>query len=170
MRLGDWRTIAPHPSSMADRVIEVIEPVLMGLGSDVDPPCWVAWGDDPAIRYTILALSDAGVVTCHVRVNVPQEGPRASGKLVRWSRVQTGELSVENQGGHTLVSFQVDGQLLRGVDDEAAQVTEFALDVLAGQDGRPMPSLTPRGGSGKAPRRSGAKAAVQALPPPGGQT
>jgi len=170
MRLSDWRAAAPFPAAMAAKVITAVEPVLVGLGSEADPPCWVAWGDDPAVRYTIFALSDAGIVTCHVRVNVPQEGPRASGKLVRWNRVQTGELSVETQGGHTMVGFQLEGQLLRGVDDDAGPVTEFALDVLAGLDGRPLPS-TSRDASTR--RASGGAAAkprhdVPALPPPGG--
>ena len=159
MRLSEWRAGAPHAASVADKVLASIAPVLEGLGAEADPPCWIAWGDDPLVRYTILALADAGVVTCSVRVNVPQEGPRASGKLVRWSRLQVGELSVENQGGHSLVSFQVESQLLRGVDDEGHRVTEFALDVVAGVDGRPFPSVGPAG-----PPRS---LVGQALPPGG---
>jgi hypothetical protein len=150
MRLSDWRSVAPHESSMSPKVIATLEPVLVALGAESDPPCWIAWGDDPAARFTVLALGEAGLVVCSVRINVPQEGPRAAGKLVRWGRVQVGELSVERQGGHTLVSFQAEGQLLRGVDDEVERVTEFALDVLAAIDGRP--------------RR--AKAAAPALPPP----
>jgi len=130
MRLSDWRSVAPHASSVSDRVIATIEPVLTGLGTELDPPCWIAWGDDPTARYTILALADAGLVLCSVRVMVPQEGPRAAGKLIRWSRVQLGELGVERQAGHTVVNFQVEGQLLRGVDDEVGRVTEFALEQL----------------------------------------
>ena len=42
-----------------------------------------------ASRYMILVPTPAGLLQVHVRVNVPQEGPRASGKLVRWNRVQT---------------------------------------------------------------------------------
>ena len=87
MRLSDWRSVAPHANSVSDRVIATIEPVLTGLGAEQDPPCWIAWGDDPEARYTILALADAGLVLCSVRVMVPQEGPRAAGKLIRWSRV-----------------------------------------------------------------------------------
>ena len=150
MRLSDWRPVAPHANAVSDKVIATIEPVLVGLGAEPDPPCWFAWGDDPAARFTILALADAGLVLCSVRVMVPQEGPRAAGKLIRWSRVQVGELGVERQGGHTVVNFQVEGQLLRGVDDEVGRVTEFALDVFAGLDGRPFPS---RAG---APQASGA--------------
>ena len=140
MRLSDWRSVAPHADSVSDKVVSTIEPVLVGLGAEPDPHCWFGWGDDPAARYTILALADAGLVLCSVRVMVPQEGPRAAGKLIRWSRVQVGELGVERQAGHTVVNFQVEGQLLRGVDDDVARVTEFALDVFAGLDGRPFPS------------------------------
>ena len=52
----------------------------------------------------------AGLVQVNVRVNVPGEGPRTTGKLVRWHRVQVGELSVEIQGGHRLLTFQVESQ------------------------------------------------------------
>ena len=143
MRLSEWRSAAPDERSMSRKVLAVVEPVLSGLGGEPDPPCWIVWGDDPAVRYTTLALADAGLITCHVRVNVPQEGPRASGKLTRWSRIQVGELSIENQGGHTLTSFQVDTQLMRGIDGEGDRVTAFALDLFAGLDGRPMPSRSP---------------------------
>ncbi len=141
MRLSEWRTTAPHEESVAAKVLATVEPVLLGLGAEADPPCWIVWGDDPLVRYTILALAEVGLVTCHVRVNVPQEGPRASGKLSRWSRIQVGELSVENQGGHSLTSFQVENQLLRGMGRDGDAVTAFALDLFAGLDGRPIPSL-----------------------------
>ena len=145
MRLSDWRSVAPHANAISDKVIATIEPVLMGLGAEQDPPA----------RYTILAIADSGLVLCSVRVLVPQEGPRAAGKLIRWSRVQVGELGVERQAGHTVVNFQVEGQLLRGVDDEVGRVTEFALDVFAGLDGRPFPSraVSPKA-SGARSRRS----------------
>jgi hypothetical protein len=154
MRLSGWRAGASHKDATAPKVMAVVQPVLTGLGAESDPPCWVAWGDDPATRYSILAISDGGLVTCNVRVNVPQEGPRASGKLVRWSRVQTGELSVDIQGSHRLVGFQVEGQIMRAIDGEADAVTEFALDIFAAIDGRPLPSLAgdvtaaPKGKSG----------------------
>jgi hypothetical protein len=114
------------------------------------------------VRYTILALAEVGLVTCHVRVNVPQEGPRASGKLTRWNRIQVGELSVENQGGHSLTSFQVENQLLRGMGPDGDAVTAFALDLFAGLDGRPIPSLV--GGTTSARAREGQRMA--ALPAP----
>ena len=72
----------------------------------------------------------------HVRVNVPGEGPRASGKVVRWSRVQAGELAVEIQGGHRLVTFQVDTQVLTGADDVADRIADFAQALFAAIDGR----------------------------------
>ena len=80
------------------------------------------------------AIADAGLVTCSIRVNVPQEGPRASGKLVRWSRLQVGELSVENQGGHSLVSFQVESQVLRGSDDAADEIAAARPDLIGLQE------------------------------------
>ena len=94
------------------------------------------------MRYTILVPTDAGLLQVHVRVNVPQEGPRASGKLVRWSRVQTGELAMEAAGGHRLLSFQVEGQVLKGADVDADEIAAFALHLFAAIDGRaPAPPL-----------------------------
>ncbi len=136
MRLSDWPARAPVKDIMSPKVIAVAVPILTAMGAEADPVCWVAWGDDPAVRYMILAPTSAGLLEIHVRVNVPQEGPRASGKLVRWSRVQTGELAIEMTGGHRLLTFQVEGQVLRGSDVEADEVASFALDLFAAIDGR----------------------------------
>ena len=62
--------------------------------------------------------------------------PRAGGKVVRWNRAQLGELAVEIQGGHRLVTFQVDAQVLNGVDDQADAISEFAPTLFAAVDGR----------------------------------
>ncbi len=123
---------------MTPKVLAVVEPVLAAMGAADDPECWVAWGDDPALRYTMFAPTAAGLIVCHVRLNVPQEGPRASAKLVRWPRVQLGELAVETQAGHRMVSFQVEGQVLRAADTEADRVAAFALVLLDAADGRPL--------------------------------
>jgi hypothetical protein len=165
MRLTEWRTDAPARDALAQKVLAVLEPVLGALGAERDPHAWIAWGDDPGIRYTVLVPTGAGLIVCHVRVNVPGEGPRASAKLVRWSRVQLGELAVETQGGHRLVSFQVEGQVLRGADESADRVAAFAIALLAGSDGRPMPDL--EGPRGRRATRSPAKAST-AKPARGG--
>jgi len=143
MRLSEWRAGAPAREAMTAKVLAVIEPVLAALGAGRDADCWVAWGDEPAVRYGILAPVDAGLVVCHVRVNLPQEGPRASAKLVRWNRVQLGELGVETQATHRLLSFQVEGHVLRGVDAEADAIAAFALTLMAATDGRPPPEARP---------------------------
>jgi hypothetical protein len=115
--------------------------VLSALGVlDTDPDAWVVWGEDPGTRYVVLVPTAAGLIVTHVRVNVPGEGPRASAKLVRWGRVQIGELGIETQGGHRLLSFQLEGQILRGADEEADQIGAFALAVFAAIDGRSSPS------------------------------
>lgn len=136
MRLTEWAERAPHKGSMTPKVLATITPILKALGADKDPPSWVAWGDDPASRYLVLVPVAAGLIQVNVRVNVPQEGPRSSGKLLRWNRVQTGELSVEVVGGHRLVGFQVENVIMRGTDDDGDAVARFALDVFAAIDGR----------------------------------
>ncbi len=141
MRLSDWRAAAPSKDAGSPKVAAVVDPVLSALGAGPDPHAWVAWGEEPATRYSILVPTDPGLVVCFVRVLVPGEGPRASAKLVRWTRVAVGELGVEAQQGHRLLSFQVEGLVLRGVDAEADAVAAFALRLIAAIDGRPLPPV-----------------------------
>jgi hypothetical protein len=169
MRVSEWRASAPHRDAMTAKVLAVVDPVLRALGCETNPHAWVAWGEDPATRYSILAPTPSGLAVCHVRVNVPGEGPRASGKIVRWSRAQLGELGVETQAGHRIVSFQVDQQVLRGVDDDADHVAAFAIALFAASDGRPIPDL----GAGRKPgrsRRSAAKTGATRGTPASGST
>ena len=55
MRFSEWRGRAPMKDSVGPKVIPVVEAALVTLGAERDPECWVAWGDDPAVRYLILA-------------------------------------------------------------------------------------------------------------------
>ncbi len=140
MRLSEWSATAPTREAVGPKVLAVAQGVLATLGATPDPDCWVSWGDDPGSRWVLLAPSPAGLVTAHVRVNVPQEGPRASAKLVRWSRVQLGEIAVEVQGAHRIISATLEGVVMRGVDADADTVGSFLQMVLAGIDGRPLPA------------------------------
>jgi hypothetical protein len=136
MRLSEWQAQAPHRDSMVDKVLRPAHDALALLGTERDPDCWIMWGDDPAARWTILVPSAAGLIQVNVRVNVPGEGPRAAGKLIRWHRVQVGELSVEIQGGHRLLTFQVESHLLHGADEAADTVAGFVESLYAAMDGR----------------------------------
>jgi len=169
MRLSDWRGRTPHRDSMTTKVISVVEPVITAMGADADPTCWVVWGEGPAVRYVLLIPTASGLLQVHVRVNVPQEGPRASGKLVRWNRVQSGELAMEVAGGHRLLSFQVEGHVLKGSDEEADAIAGFALQIFAAIDGRTPPAAA--GAGRNASRRAAGKRPakpVPQLPPPAG--
>ena len=168
MRLSEWAGRAPHKESLTPKVRAAIVPGLTALGAAADPSCWIAWGDDPSSRYVIFAPTDAGLIQAVVRVNVPQEGPRASAKLIRWNRVQTGELAVEVTQGHRLMSFQVEGQVLRGSDDEAQAIGAFAQELFAGMDGRPTPEGTDAAGAKRAAPTSRRPKAPLQLPPPSG--
>lgn len=168
MRLSDWRAAAPRKDSMAPKVIATIEAALSMLGVDADPDCWVVWGDDPAIRYVVFAPSPPGLAQINVRVNVPGEGPRAAGKLIRWNRIQLGELAIEIQGGHRLINFQVEGNVLRGSDSDADVVAEFVMILYDAVDGRTAPVTVisvPGPVHAKAKRRG---KPVPLLPPPKG--
>jgi hypothetical protein len=169
MRLREWRDASPRKESMSAKVLPVIDAALDLLGSEPNPDCWVVWGDDPAIRYTVLVPSDAGLLAVNVRVNVPGEGPRAAGKLIRWSRVQTGELAVEVHGGHRLLNFQIENNVLRGTDETADILSEFVLvcyDAVDGRTGIPVAVASPRPGPIVTPARK--KPPVPQLPAPKG--
>jgi hypothetical protein len=140
MRLSGWRSRAPSKDAVAPKVLAVVEAALATLGAEPDPDCWIAWGDDPSVRYLVLAPTAGGLIQLNVRVNAPGEGPRAGGKVIRWNRVQLGELGVEIQGGHRLVTFQVDTLVLHGSDATADDVSTFARVLMAAVDGRPIPS------------------------------
>jgi hypothetical protein len=146
---------------MTPRVITVVEPVLASLGAVPDPTCWVVWGDDPGVRYAMLVPTEAGLLQVLVRVNVPGEGPRASGKVIRWSRVQVGELALEMANGHRLVGFQVESHVLRGADADGDNIASFALELFARIDGRPF---TPRTVKRAQPIKAGTAGAGAAKP------
>jgi hypothetical protein len=152
MRLSEWRASSPSKEAGGSKVSAVVDPVIRALGADQDPECWVAWGDEPAVRYTIFLPTAAGLIASFVRVNVPGEGPRASAKLIRWSRVQLGELAVETTADHRLLSFQVEQQVLKGADQKADRIARFALELMAAVDGRVLPpeSAAKRRSAGKA--------------------
>jgi len=156
MRLSEWRSAAPHRDASSPKVAAVVDPVLAAFGAGPDPHCWVEWGDEPAVRFAVLVPTDPGLIHCFVRVNVPGEGPRATTKLVRWNRVSIGELSLETTGGHRLLSFQLEGQVLKGIDAQADRVAAFALRVIAAIDGRPLPPVEEI-----AARRTGARTAAR---------
>ena len=136
MLLSEWRKSAPNRESLSTKILAVLEPVLEDLGADGDPSCWVLWGEDPEIRYSVMAPTPAGLITVVVRVGGSSEGPRATGKLVRWGKLQVSELAVESADGHRLVAVQVEGQVLKGMDAEADSICEFVRGLLAGIDGR----------------------------------
>ena len=145
MRLSEWRAKARAKDAVSAKVTAVVDPVLVALGAGPDPHGWIAWGEEPANRFTVFVPTEPGLISCFVRVNVPGEGPRATTKLVRWNRVAIGELAVETQAGHRMLSFQLESQVLRGVDAEADRVAAFALRVIAAIDGRPLPAIEERG-------------------------
>ena len=139
MFLSSWLADGSHAVSMTPKVEALLGPALTDLGATLDPDCWITWGDDPS-RWSMLTPTPAGLATVHVRVNVPQEGPRVAGKLVRWNRVQVGDYSIESHSGHRMLSFQIEGQLLHAVDDECDRLAAFIAVLLAALDGRPTPA------------------------------
>jgi hypothetical protein len=170
MRLSEWRAKAPSRDAGGPKVAAVVDAVIDALGAEPDPHCWVAWGEDPAIKYTIFIPTEPGLITSYVRVNVPGEGPRATTKMIRWSRVSIGELAIETQAGHRLLSFQVEQQVLRGADEEADRVAAFALRVIAAVDGRTLPPNIEGSGRSTARGRTSAAGTTRAGKPAAAKT
>jgi hypothetical protein len=135
MRVGEWRKAAPNKESMSNAVLAILRPVLVDLGAEADAECWVVWGEDPESRYSVLAPTGAGLVTVAVRLNGP-DGPRATAKLVRWSKLSVSELGIESSGGHRLVAVQVESHVLKGIDTDADRICEFVRGLIAAIDGR----------------------------------
>ena len=156
MRLSEWRTQARVKDALGPRVLAVIVPVLGVLGVEADPQAWVHWGDDPGSKFTIFVPIASGLVVVSVRT-MGASGPRATAKMVRWSRLQLGELSVETEGLHRMISCQLESTVLRGADDAADAVGRFALVVFAAVEGRPWPAFDAPGR-----RRSAARAGPSA--------
>lgn len=140
MRLSEWRANAPLAEAASDDVIARLEPLLADFGVPADPECWVAWGEDPAMRYSILVPSLAGLVSLVVRPMGSQDGPRASARLIRWSKLAVSELDVDSTGGHRIVAVQVESYVLKGTDDEADRIVQFVRGLIATIENRfPQP-------------------------------
>jgi len=165
MQLGEWRKTAPNRECMSNAVLSVLKPVLSDLGAAADPDCWVQWGEDPGIRYLVMVPTRAGLISTAIRVNTGTDGPRATGKLVPWARLQLSELSVESAAGHRIVAVQVEGQVLKGVNAEADRICEFVRGLIAAVDGRDWQFAwdgAPSQPQAGAPRRASASKAAAA--------
>ncbi len=144
MLLSEWGNEAPSSGCMSQAVLDILKPVLYDMGAGEDPECWVAWGEDPEFKYSVLAPTAAGLVTVAVRLNPGGEsGPRATAKLVRWSKLQLGEFAIEGGDGHRVVAVQVEGLVLKGTDDVAGRICEFVRGLMAGADGRAFVATGP---------------------------
>ena len=164
MRLSEWRAKAPTKDAGGPKVATIVDAVIESLGAEPDPHCWVAWGEDPAVRHTILIPTESGLISSFVRALVPGEDPRATTRLIRWNRVSIGELTIETQAGHRLLSFQIEQQVLRGADAEADRVAAFAMRVIAYIDGRTITPNIER--AGRSSRGATAKPGPKTKPAP----
>jgi hypothetical protein len=168
MRLSEWRKTAPNKEALSSKVIAMLRPVLEDLGAESDAECWVAWGDDPESRYSVLAPTDAGLISVAVRLT-GVDGPRATAKLIRWTKVSVSELGLESSGGHRLVAVQVESLVLKGMDNDADRICEFVRGLIAGIDGRTAqatlvaPAHTGPGRVGAAKRIAASGAAADAV-------
>jgi len=142
MRLSEWQQAAPTAEAMTDRVVSILVPALADLGAEPNPECWVAWGEYPDLKYSILAPTPAGLIYVAIRMTTPIEGPRVTAKLIRWPKVAIGELSLESTSSYRMVAVQVEGLVIKGMDEEADRICTFVRGLIAGTDGRQQ-QMTP---------------------------
>jgi hypothetical protein len=135
MRFADWQATPEGSRYLSDRLVKLIESAAHTLGARDATPCYVAWGEQPEARFQVMLSTDGGLAIFSVRANVPQEGPRLSGRLVRWARVQVGELTFEAHSGHVQVSAQFEGQVLLGLDAAGERIAEWMTEVYRRVDG-----------------------------------
>jgi hypothetical protein len=165
MLLSEWSSVAPSSGCMNQAVLDALGPVLSDMGAGGDPECWVAWGEDPDYRYSVLAPTVAGLVMVAVRLNPGSDaGPRAAAKLVRWPKIQIGEFSIEAADGHRVVAVQVEGLVLKGTDEAASSICEFVRGLIASSDGRATagPMVVQAAPAAARATRSGARGRVAA--------
>jgi hypothetical protein len=109
----------------------------------------------------------------NVRPSDP-EGPRATARLIRWSKLALTELGIEASGGHRIVGVRVESLVLGGVDEEADRICEFVRGLMAGIDGRsptgavvPLPAAgQDAGGAAATPQKATLMRAATGLRPP----
>jgi hypothetical protein len=142
MHLTEWRETAPDGGCLSEPVMAVLARVLVDLGADEDPECWVIWGEDPQLKYSVLVPTAAGLIFVAVRLN-PGAEPKVTGKLFRWSKLQVGEFTLDAVGEHRIVAVQVEGLVLKGSDEEADRICEFVRGLVAGVDGRAFRTAGP---------------------------
>jgi hypothetical protein len=142
MRLTEWRRKAPVRESMDAQVMAVLEKVLADLGAEQDPECFVAWGEDPTLRYSILVPVVAGLVAIAVRTTAGAGDARANARLIRWPKLAIGEFAIEADAQHRLAAVQVESFVLKGVDAEADEICEFVRGLVIAADGRAAQPVT----------------------------
>src|ERR1035437_10015551 len=90
MRLSGWRAKAPGRAGINPKILDTVGSILVALGADPDPHCWVTWGDEIGSRWSVMAPCPAGLAVVNVRSGGPEEGSRAGGRLGRGGTGQIG--------------------------------------------------------------------------------
>ena len=135
MQFSDWCETDEGRRRIPEPLVTLIGNAMRTLGVPLDAPAHVIWGDQPGQRFMVMLACDAGLAILGVRPSTPQEGPRVSGRLLRWSRVQVGELAIEAHHGHVQASAQMEGQVLQGLDAAGAQVAGWMAEVYRRVEG-----------------------------------
>ena len=140
MRLSDWRGRAPTRTPRHPRSSPSSRPILATLGREPDPDCWIVWGDDPGRPLPRVRADRRRPPPGPRPGQRPQEGPRASAQARPLEpRPDRRARRSRSRRATACVSFQVEGQVLRGSDDDADAIAAFALRLFAAIDGRPSP-------------------------------
>ena len=137
MRLSEWQKTTQGAKVMTAKVAAAYEPALRGVGAVRDPVAYVVWGDDPGVRYTIFAATDAGLGVCNVRVNVPQEGPRATAQAHPLEPRRRSATSTSRPTTATAMSWsRWRARCSQGVDEPPTASRSWIAHLFARIDGR----------------------------------
>ena len=170
MRLSGWRARAPHKDcdlapgpvgrrgGAPDARRRLRTPNAGSPGATIP-----ASGTSSSRRRPAGWSSSTSGSTSRARVRAPAARSSAG------TGSSSASSGVEIQGGHRLVAFQVESQVLNGVDVVADDIAAFAQALFAAVDGRPVPAsragrIPAREGTGGRQGTTAAKAAEPARP------
>ena len=160
MRLSEWRE-PPRTRTPAARSWRAIVDPVPDLARRARPTCTPGspGAREPGTRYTILVVTDPGLISLLRPAQRRRRGPRPAREarpLEPASRRASSR--IETSGSHRLLSFQIESHVLQGADD-------------VGRTGSPgSPSTCSPAMERPAPAAAASVDASPRLPPPPGST
>jgi len=121
---------------MTNKTLAVIRTLVVDMGAEADPECWVVWGEDSESRYSVLVPALAGVISVAVRLSGTDEGPRANGQAD--SLAQADDQRAQRRGRRRAShrGRAVESYVLKARTIIADRICEFVRGLIATIDNR----------------------------------